>query len=423
MNSSNFDSLGKEDAWIVVEDGEPELEGMTLAADRESGDIVILSTRSCRNEQLRGSMPSLEAYPHLRVVDLHNYRIMRNLHESICHLPVLQKLTISRCDFLKKLPASIGKLESLVEVSFPFNFRFVYEADLGRALTSALVLFCSCLHRSLIFLILSNCRRFLKKSPIVKGMHFIFIFFVELSKELRCNEWFGFIIFIHEIGILTSVVDHLLFVSLFFKMNSLKRLRLGGSPGVANKSLIRLPDSLGDLANLEDLILDKCKRLKTLPSSLGGLRNLQRLSLRECKELTFLPPSIVRCRNIRELCLLKCTSLKHLPSDIGDLRFLEDLNMMKCKSLTEIPRSIGSCEYLAFLDLRNCKNLASLPDEIGGLSRMTSLQLGGCASLVEIPELIGELPRLEVLDFENCTSLKAIPVSCNNFMHNDDEEK
>ena len=117
MNSSNVDSLGKEDAWIVVEDEEPELEGMTLAADRESGDIVSLSTRSCTNEQRRGSMPSLEAYPHLRVVDIHNYRIMTTLHESICHLPVLQKLTISRCDFLKKLPASIGNLENLVEVS------------------------------------------------------------------------------------------------------------------------------------------------------------------------------------------------------------------------------------------------------------------------------------------------------------------
>jgi len=339
MNSSTVDSLGKEDSWLVVGDDEPELEGMTLSADRESGDIVSLSTRSCRNEQRRGSVPSLEGYPHLRVVDLHNHRNMRELHESIFHLPVLQKLTISRCDFLKKLPASIGKLENLVELDLFDSFQLS-----------------------------------------------------EIPEEISGCQ-------------------------------SLKRLRLGGSPGVANKSLVRLPDSLGKLVNLEDLFLDKCKRLKTLPSSLGGLTRLQRLSLRECKELTFLPPSLVRCKNLRELCILKCTSLKHLPSDIGDLRYLEELNMMKCKSVTEIPRSIGSCEYLAFLDLRNCKKLVSLPDEIGGLSRMMSLQLGGCSSLVEIPELIGELPRLEVLEFEDCPSLKAIPMSCTKFTQKDDEDK
>jgi len=214
MNFSTIGSSGNDDLWIVVEDEEPELEGMTLSADRESGDIVSLSTRSCRDEQRRRSMPSLEGYPNLKVVDLHNYRNMKELHQSICNLPALQKLALTRCDFLTKLPASIGKLDSLVELDLFDSFRI---SGLPEEI--------------------SGCR-------------------------------------------------------------SLKILRLGGSPGVANKSLTRLPDSLGKLANLEELELDKCKRLKTLPSSIGGLTNLRRLSLRECKEITFLPPSIVRCTKL-----------------------------------------------------------------------------------------------------------------------------
>ena len=169
MNSSSASSVGNDDAWIVVEDEEPELAGMTLAADRESGDIVSLSTRSCRSEQKRRSMPSLEEYPHLRVVDLYNYRNMTDLHESICHLPVLQKLIISRCDFLTKLPPSIGKLENLVEVSLA-GFSIVSIRLTSRQ--SSDILFFSILffsRRSLIFLILSNYLRFLKVSLDVKG--------------------------------------------------------------------------------------------------------------------------------------------------------------------------------------------------------------------------------------------------------------
>jgi hypothetical protein len=113
MNSSS----GNDDVWIVVEDGESDLEGMTLFADRESGDIVGLSSRSCSNEQKRRSLPSLGEHPHLREVDLHNYRYMKDIHESIGNLTGLQRLILSRCDSLTKLPAAIGSLDRLVEVS------------------------------------------------------------------------------------------------------------------------------------------------------------------------------------------------------------------------------------------------------------------------------------------------------------------
>ena len=115
MDSTILSSGNNAGIWIDVEDGE--LEGMTLVADRETGDIVGLSSRSCNNEQKRSLMPSLKEYPTLKVVDFHNYRYMRRLHKSIADLPVLQRLILSRCDLLQKLPGSIGKLDCLVEVS------------------------------------------------------------------------------------------------------------------------------------------------------------------------------------------------------------------------------------------------------------------------------------------------------------------
>ena len=114
MNPTSSISGSNSGVWIVVEEGE--LKGMTLITDRESGDIVGLSSRSCSNEQMRSSMPSLRDNPNLKVIDLHNYRYIRNLHESVTDLQFLVRLVVSRCDLLQKLPNSIGNLHNLVEV-------------------------------------------------------------------------------------------------------------------------------------------------------------------------------------------------------------------------------------------------------------------------------------------------------------------
>jgi hypothetical protein len=100
--------------WIVVEDGD--FKGMTMFTDRNSGDVVGLSARSCSNQEKKSEFPNLKEFPSLKVVDLHNYRYMTLLHDSIGDLPFLERLVLTRCDLLKTLPSSIGNLKSLVEV-------------------------------------------------------------------------------------------------------------------------------------------------------------------------------------------------------------------------------------------------------------------------------------------------------------------
>ena len=92
MNPTSSISGSNSGVWIVVEEGE--LKGMTLITDRESGDIVGLSSRSCSNEQMRSSMPSLSDNSNLKVIDLHNYRYIRNLHESVTDLQFLERLIL-----------------------------------------------------------------------------------------------------------------------------------------------------------------------------------------------------------------------------------------------------------------------------------------------------------------------------------------
>lgn len=406
LSTSTLCISGNDGIWIDIENGE--LTGMTLIAGRDSGDIIGLSARSCSNEHMGSLMPSLKEYAStLRVVDLHNYRYIRNLHESIVDLPFLQRLILSRCDRLEKLPDSVGKLHNLVEVCMwkLFSSNLCKSSKYVYLLIVSIIFFVLSIHSFLAWSVwfvpgIRASRRYLR---ITKVSHLgaiillISLWYTEI--ELRLTHC-------------SLSISH----SNISSTHSLKRLRIGGSSGIANKSLQRLPESFGELTSLEDLQLDKCKALKSLPASFGGLKNLTRLSLRECKALKFLPPSIVRCTNLIELNLLKCVSLKYLPPDFGSLVLLEDLNMFKCKTVKEIPHSIGCCEFLAFIDLRKCKNLSNLPDEIGTLSRLRMLHISDCTGIVEIPDLIGELPKLEVFQFENCTSLKSIPSSCYKFL-------
>lgn len=201
-----------------------------------------------------------------------------------------------------------------------------------------------------------------------------------------------------------------LVLNVYFCWFSLKRLLLGSNNSSGNKAIKTLPDSLGNLSNLEELVLDKCKSLLGLPTTICGLQvNLWNIQMRECKAMTELPINIGSCVAIRQLSLPKCMSLTTLPDSIGNLSNLEDLILTKCKLLTSLPESIGRCTTLSLLDLRNCKKLVHLPSALGQLQMLRSIDLSTCKSLNELPESIGHLKMLKDIDVSNCLVLTDIP--------------
>ena len=105
--------------WIlVVEDGA--LKGLTIAVDHDSGDVLSLSTRSCRDaDRWVGEMPPLtpsERYVTLQTLDLHRSRYLVRLPEALGDLSHLRQLHLERCDALEGLPSSLGRLLRLQEV-------------------------------------------------------------------------------------------------------------------------------------------------------------------------------------------------------------------------------------------------------------------------------------------------------------------
>jgi Leucine-rich repeat (LRR) protein len=118
-----MDESGRRGDWILVDKGP--MKGMSIIVDQSSGEVVSLSSRYCRDpERWRENMPSPEGYStSLRTLDLDNSRYLVELSNSIGSLSRLEKLYLTRCERLERLPDSICRLANLQEVS---SVSFVY---------------------------------------------------------------------------------------------------------------------------------------------------------------------------------------------------------------------------------------------------------------------------------------------------------
>ncbi|KAL7234443.1 hypothetical protein ACSBR1_017949 [Camellia fascicularis] len=86
-----------------------------------------------------------------------------------------------------------------------------------------------------------------------------------------------------------------------------------------------IPKSIGDLKHVRYLNLSYTK-IKTVPESLGNLYNLQTLMLRGCPELKRLPAYMGNLINLRHLDMIDSNSLEEMPQGIDKLSSLQTLS-------------------------------------------------------------------------------------------------
>ncbi|WP_201583344.1 leucine-rich repeat domain-containing protein [Psychrobacter jeotgali] len=209
-------------------------------------------------------------------------------------------------------------------------------------------------------------------------------------------------------------------------LTELKSLSLRNTESLPNGVEDRVPDSISDLINLEELSLDyedyafnfeslnKLKTLKhltlccydtiMLPNELEKLRCNIRLHLRNKQGR--LPANLVDIKNLIYLSIYD-VNLTVLPSNIGALDRLKILSV-HCQNLSHLPESLGALSQLSTLKVSsNC--LDEIPESIGDLTSLTKLKVS-CANLASLPQSMAQLNRLEELSVYS-NQLKEVPQS------------
>jgi hypothetical protein len=160
-----------------------------------------------------------------------------------------------------------------------------------------------------------------------------------------------------------------------------RQLDLSGDHDQKKLKLTELPESLGQLTQLQELNLSR-NQLTALPDWLGKLTQLQTLDLVE-------------------------NQLTALPDWLGQLTQLQTLNLTKNR-LTVLPEWLGQLMQLQFLSLAS-NQLTAVPESLGQLTQLQTLYLNG-NQFTALPGSFGQLTKLETLvAFTN--ELQTLPMS------------
>ncbi|MBD2635199.1 leucine-rich repeat domain-containing protein [Limnothrix sp. FACHB-881] len=182
---------------------------------------------------------------------------------------------------------------------------------------------------------------------------------------------------------------------------------------LAGLDLVELPPEIGELTQLQVLILGKFEletgqwkgnQLTTLPPEIGQLKNLTSLSLFN-NQLRELPAVLGELKNLTSLNLIG-NQLRELPTVLGELKNLTSLDLVG-NQLRELSAALGELKNLTELDL-HYNQLREFPAVLGELKNLTALDLS-MNQLREFPAVLGELKNLTALDL-SMNQLREFPV-------------
>ena len=161
----------------------------------------------------------------------------------------------------------------------------------------------------------------------------------------------------------------------------------------------KIPDSLGNLENLEILDLSSCY-LKTdsFPNDLNNLKSLREVYLQH-NNLNSIPKAFLQLNSIKKL-ILKKNNIRLLNSSIGNLTQIETLNLSD-NFLEFLPESIKNLVNLEIFNLEN-NSLKEIPEFIGHLNNLVELNISHCLKDEpnNLPKNFNQLKNLKILNVE-----------------------
>ncbi|CAM9340329.1 unnamed protein product [Ectocarpus sp. 12 AP-2014] len=184
-----------------------------------------------------------------------------------------------------------------------------------------------------------------------------------------------------------------------------------------NKSLFvvadddgKIPEGLGELEQLEHLLLRRCNRAGTIPVEMGKLINLKGLYL-DHNDLTGpIPNELFNQTKLKGLYLDHNRLSGRISADIGRLDNLRQLDLSGNQLTGCIPEEIGVLTKLEKLLLNRNRLTGSIPLELGSCKSLLLLYLNNNDLTGPIPAQLGDLPSLFQLNLSNNNLTGSIPV-------------
>ena len=175
-----------------------------------------------------------------------------------------------------------------------------------------------------------------------------------------------------------------------------------------------IPTEIGNLTNLDQLHLENNSLSGAIPTEIGNLTSLDQLGLGSNLLSGSIPSEIGNLTNLRFLLLRGNQLTGSIPTEIGNLTRLEQLYFSGNSLSGAIPTEIGNWTRLEILQLDGNSLSGAIPTEIGNLTRLTWLSLEGNNLTGAIPAEIGNLTRLEVLRGDRNQLSGSIPAEIGN---------
>jgi Leucine-rich repeat (LRR) protein len=194
--------------------------------------------------------------------------------------------------------------------------------------------------------------------------------------------------------------------------NRVVQINLGG-----NHLTGTLPEEIGQLTELTNLILYGNVIEGSLPSSITNLTKLWELVLNGNHLTGPIPPEVCTMYTLRALNFVGNQMSGSIPAEIGNLTNLEYLNLGNNQFSGPIPAGIGNLTKLTSLSLNTNQLSGSLPDTLGNLINLSYLNLSENQLLGTIPGRIGDLSNLTTIYLSNNLIFGTIPSEIGNLIN------
>ncbi|KAF8017590.1 hypothetical protein BT93_H2697 [Corymbia citriodora subsp. variegata] len=346
-------------------------------------NISTMAVLSVGGNQLKGALPSDLGFtlPNLKEIDLNDNHLTGPIPESISNASNVDFFTILSNNFTGKVP-SFSKMRGLYWFSINFN-------NLGSGQSVDLNFLCSLTNSTKLKILDIGDNAFGGPLPNCISNLSITLSWFELS-------------FNHISGTLPSGIGNLINLETLViwgnnisgnipseigNLNKMSFMTLGG-----NNFSGHIPESIRNLRMLIKLYLDDNNLRGSIPSSLGNCQKLLLLDLARNNLSGNIPQEIVRLSSLSIYLNLSRNSLTgSLPREVGKLKNLGELCLDGNRLSQQIPSSISSCISIERLYLQDNFFEGPLPSTMSSMRGLQVLNVSNNQLPSQIPEYLPSL--------------------------------